>query len=332
MGLLLIPAGLLGAFGVLSSNSWMNTPGGVTLNATGRLVNVDALAALFTRALPYEFWHFVIAIYLTAGFLVASIYAVAWLRGRRDHYQRLAFAVPFTIAALLAPVEVAVGDLSARGLVTDQPSKFAAMEINWKTRSHNPEVIGGLLNDSGAVVWGIAIPSLDSILVGYSPDSVAPGLSSFAPDSRPSITEANITHLAFDLMVGLGIAGAGLAAWYFLVLIRRRDLPQSRWFYRAASLAGVGAYAAVESGWVTTEVGRQPWIVYDAMRVSDAVTSAPAVFIWTMLTVLVVVYAVIAVIFVTLVRNLAARWRRDDASSVAETPEMGVPYGPRVQA
>jgi cytochrome d ubiquinol oxidase subunit I len=332
MGLLLIPAGLLGAFGVLSSNSWMNTPGGVTINASGRLVNVDALAALFTRALPYEFWHFVIAIYLTAGFFVASIYAVAWLRGRRDHYQRLAFAVPFTIAALLAPVEVAVGDLSARGLVTDQPSKFAAMEINWKTRSHNPEVIGGLLNDSGAVVWGIAIPSLDSILVGYSPDSVAPGLSSFAPDSRPSITEANITHLAFDLMVGLGIAGAGLAAWYFLVLIRRRDLPQSRWFYRAASLAGVGAYAAVESGWVTTEVGRQPWIVYDAMRVSDAVTSAPAVFIWTMLTVLVVVYAVIAVIFVTLVRNLAARWRRDDASSVAETPEMGVPYGPRVQA
>ncbi len=332
IGLVLIPAGLLGAFGVLSANSWMNTPGGVTINASGQLVDVDALAALFTRALPYEFWHFVIAIYLTAGFFVASIYAVAWLRGRRDHYQRLAFAVPFTVAALLAPVAVVVGDLSARGLVTDQPSKFAAMEINWKTRSHNPEVIGGLLSDSGQVLLGLAIPSLDSILVGYSPDAVAPGLSSFAADARPTTIEANITHLAFDLMVGLGTAGAALAAWYFVVLVRRRDLPQSRWFYRTAALAGVGAYAAVESGWVTTEVGRQPWIVYHAMRVSDAVTSAPAEYVWTMLTVLIVVYTVIAIIFVTLVLQLTARWRRDDLAEVAETPEEGVPYGPRPES
>jgi len=329
MGLVLIPAGLLGAFGVLSANSWMNTPGGVIINASGQLVNVDALGALFTRALPYEFWHFLIAIYLTAGFFVASIYAVAWLRGRRDHYQRLAFAVPFTVAALLAPVQVVVGDLSARGLVTDQPTKFAAMEINWVTRSHNPEVIGGLLTESGQVMWGIAIPSLDSILVGFSPDAVAPGLTSFAPDARPTTAEANITHLAFDLMVGLGTAGAALSAWYFLVLLRRRDLPRSRWFYRLAALSGVGAYVAVESGWVTTEVGRQPWIVYGAMRVSDAVTSAPAAYIWTMLAVLVVVYAAIAIIFLTLVLNLATRWRRDDLAELAETPESGVPYGPR---
>ena len=332
LGLVLIPAGALGAFGVLSANAWMNTPGGVTIDATGQLINVDALAALFTRALPYEFWHFMIAIYLTAGFFIASIYAVAWLRGRRDHYQRLAFAVPFTVAALLAPVEVVVGDLSARGLVTDQPSKFAAMEINWNTQSHTPEIIGGVINDAGQVVLGIAIPSLDSILVGYSPDAVAPGLSSFAANARPSSIEANITHLAFDLMVGLGTAGAALAAWYFIVLVRRRDLPQSRWFYQGAALAGVGAYVALESGWVTTEVGRQPWIVYNAMRVSDAVTSAPAAYIWTMLTVLVVVYATIAIIFVWLLLKLAAKWRRDDLEEIPEGPEEGVPYGPRAES
>jgi cytochrome d ubiquinol oxidase subunit I len=331
IGLVLIPAGLLGAFGVLSANAWMNTPGGVTLDASGRLANVDAIAALFTRALPYEFWHFVIAIYLTAGFFVASIYAVAWLRGRRDHYQRLAFAVPFTVAALLAPVQLVVGDLSARGLVTDQPTKFAAMEINWKTQSHVPEIIGGLINDSGQVVLGISIPSLDSILVGYSPDAVAPGLSNFAPGARPTTIEANITHLAFDLMVGLGTAGAALAAWFFIVVVRRRDLPQSRWFYRGAALAGVGAYAAVEAGWVTTEVGRQPWIVYDAMRVADAVTSAPAAYVWTMLSVLIVVYAIIAIVFVTVVLKLVAKWRRDDLDEVAERPEEGVPYGPRAE-
>jgi cytochrome d ubiquinol oxidase subunit I len=329
LGLALPPAGVLGTVSVLASNSFMNTPGGVTLGSSGEVVSVDVLGALFTRALAYEFWHFLIAIYITTGFIVASIYAVAWLRGRRDHYQRLAFAIPFTIAALLTPVEMVVGDLSARALVADQPAKFAAMEVTWKTRSHNPEVIGGLLNDSGQVNFGLSIPSFDSILIGLSPDTVAPGLTSVPADARPTIAEANITHLAFDLMVGLGSAGVALAVWYFVVLLYRRRLPQSRWFYRAASLAGIGSYAAVESGWVTTEVGRQPWIVYNLMRVSDAVTSASAAFVWSMLSVLVVVYATIAVIAVTLLLKLAGRWRREDASEAPTAPEEGAPYGPR---
>src|SRR5438270_1219987 len=150
VGLTLPPAGLLGAFGVLSANAWMNTPGGVTLDA-GRVVDVDLLAALFTRALGYEFWHFLIAIYMTAGFVVASVYAVAWLRGRRDHYQRLAFAVPFTVAALLTPVQLVVGDLSARAIAGAQPAKFAAGEITGPSRDRNPEALGGLIDDAGNV-------------------------------------------------------------------------------------------------------------------------------------------------------------------------------------
>ena len=189
LGLVLPPSGLLGAFGVLAANSWMNTPGGVTLQPNG-VLDVDVWAALFTKALTYEFWHFTIAIYLTAGFAVASIYAVAWLRGRRDHYQRLAFGVPFTIAAALAPVQWIVGDLSARALTFDQPAKFAAMEITWQTRSNNPEVIGGLIDSNGNVHFGIAIPSLDSILVGLSPTTVVRGLSSFAENARPDAVEA----------------------------------------------------------------------------------------------------------------------------------------------
>ena len=326
-GLALPPAGLLGAFGVLSANSWMNTPGGVTIDA-GRLVSVDAMAALFTPALGYEFWHFLIAIYMTAGFVIASVYAVAWLRGRRDRYQRLAFAVPFTVAAALTPLQLVVGDLSARALVQDQPAKFAAMEITWTTRDHNPEVVGGLLDGSGAIKLGVELPSLDSILVGYSPNAVIRGLSSFAPDTRPNIVESNIAHLAFDLMVGLGTVGAALAAWSRWILARRRRLPDSVLFYRLAALAGIGSYLAVESGWVTTEVGRQPWIVYGVMRVADAVTDAPAAFVWTMLSILIVVYALIAYFFVTLLLKLAARWRREDATEAQEV-EMRVPYGPR---
>jgi len=285
------------------------------------------MAALFTPALGYEFWHFLLAIYITAGFLIASVYAVAWLRGRRDHYQRLAFAVPFTIAAALTPVQLVVGDLSARALVQDQPAKFAAMEITWTTRDHNPEVLGGLLDSSGAIHLGVELPSLDSILVGYSTNAQIRGLTSFAPDARPSIVESNIAHLAFDLMVGLGTVGAALSAWYLWIVWRRRRLPDSVLFYRLAALAGIGSYLAVESGWVTTEVGRQPWIVYGVMRVSDAVTEAPAAFVWTMLAVLIVVYALIAYFFITLLLKLAARWRREDATDAKE-PEIRVPYGP----
>jgi cytochrome d ubiquinol oxidase subunit I len=331
LGLPLVPAGVLGAFGVLAANAWMNTPRGVKITPDGTL-DVNVWAALLTPALTYEFWHFLIAIYITCGFAVASIYAVAWLRGRRDHYQRLGFAVPFTVAAALTPVEVVVGDLAARALVTDQPSKFAAMEVTWRTQAYNPEVIGGLLDQTGRANFGISIPSLDSILVGISPSTVVPGLTSFAADARPSIMEANLTHLAFDLMVGLGSAAVLLALWYFVVLLRRRDLPASVWFYRLATLAGVGAYVTVEAGWVTTEVGRQPWIVFGVMRVSEAVTTAPASYIWTMLSVLVAVYAVIAFFFVRLLLGLSARWRSADLAAAppgAEAPEEGMPYGPR---
>ncbi len=305
----------------------MNTPGGVTVEA-GRLVDIDAAAVLFTRALGYEFWHFLIAVYMTAGFAVASVYAVAWLRGRRDAYVRLAFAVPFTIAAALTPIQLVVGDLSARALAEDQPQKFAAMELTWTTRDHNPEVILGWLDGSGQVHLGIQVPSLSSLLVGYSPDTVIRGLTEFAEDARPNVVEANITHLAFDVMVGLGTAGAALAAWYFWVLWRRRRLPDSVWFYRLAAIAGVGCYIAVETGWITTEVGRQPWIVYDVMRVSDAVTDAPASFVWTMLATLVVVYSLIGYFFVRLLMKLGSRWRDEDARST-QAPEEGAPYGPR---
>jgi len=214
LGLALPPAGILGTFAVLSANAFMNTPAGIVVDS-GRVIDVDAGAVLFTRALGYEFWHFTIALYMAAGFTVASVYAVAWLRGRRDHYVRLAFAVPFTIAAALTPFQLLIGDLAARALVEDQPQKFAAMELTWTTRSHNPEVVLGWIDGSGEVHLGLAIPSLDSLLVGYSPDAVIRGLTEFAAADRPSIVEANITHLAFDLMVGLGSAGAALAVWYF---------------------------------------------------------------------------------------------------------------------
>src|SRR5258708_1830905 len=111
LGWLLPPAGVLGAFGVIIANSWMNTPGGFQLGPGGRPTNVNAVSAIFTTALGYEFWHLIVALYMTAAFMVASVYAVGWLRGRRDHYHRLGFAVPFTIGAVLAPIQFVIGDV-----------------------------------------------------------------------------------------------------------------------------------------------------------------------------------------------------------------------------
>ncbi len=330
LGWVLPPTGFLGAFGVIAANSWMNTPGGFRLGPDGRPTDVNVAAAIFSHALGYEFWHFMLAMYMTAGFMVASVYAVGWLRGRRDRYHRLGFTVPFTIGAVLTPVQLVVGDMATRAVLLDQPAKFAAMEFTWRTRSHNPEVLGGAMTSGGGIHFGLSISSLDSLLAGFSPNTVVPGLSSFPASGRPSILDANFVHLAFDVMVGLGSIGFLLALWYGWSWFRRRDLPRSPWFFRAASLAGVGSYVAVECGWVTTEVGRQPWIVYGIMQVGDAVNPVWAGTIWTIFGCLVVVYAVIAFFFLTLLLRLSARWQREDAGTGAElAPEVGSPYGPR---
>jgi cytochrome d ubiquinol oxidase subunit I len=332
LGWVLPPTGILGAFGVITANSWMNTPGGFQLGPDGRPINVDVFGAIFTPALGYEFWHLVVALYMTAGFMVASVYAVGWLRGRQDRYHRLGFTVPFTMGAVLAPVQFLIGDIATRGVFNDQPAKFAAMEITWKTQSHNPEWLGGVLGADGSVVLGLPIPSLDSLLAGFSPNTVVRGLTSFSPSDRPSVVDANFVHLSFDVMVGLGSVACLLTLWYAAAWIRHRDLPRSKWFFRGAALAGVGSYIAIEAGWITTEVGRQPWIVYNLMRVTDAVNPVDPTYIWIMFGVLLVVYAVIAFFFVTILLRLSARWRLDDDGRRDQedvAPEEAVPYGPR---
>jgi len=188
------------------------------------------------------------------------------------------------------------------------------------------------MRGDGSVVLGLPIPSLDSLLAGFSPSTVVKGLTSFNPSDRPSVVDANFVHLAFDVMVGLGSIAILLTLWYALAWIRYRDLPRSNWFFRGAALAGVGSYIAIEAGWITTEVGRQPWIVYNLMRVTDAVNPVDPVYIWIMFGTLLVVYAVIAFFFVSLLLRLSPRWRMDDEGRPGEidlAPEEAAPYGPR---
>ncbi|WP_314623000.1 cytochrome ubiquinol oxidase subunit I, partial [Streptomyces stackebrandtii] len=144
----------------------------------------------------------------------AGVYAVGWLRGRRDHYHRLGFAVPFTIAAVATPIQFVLGDSIARSVFHKQPVKFAALEIVWKTDTRVPEYLFGRLNEDGTVSGGIKIPLLDSVLAGFSPNTEVVGLTSVPADQRPTAKQATIAHWAFDIMVLIGSVLVLLALWY----------------------------------------------------------------------------------------------------------------------
>ncbi|MBT2389202.1 cytochrome ubiquinol oxidase subunit I [Streptomyces sp. ISL-1] len=326
-------AALLGAFGILAANSWMNTPRGFSLDSAGNPVDVDIWSAIFTPMFGPQYWHFVVAMLVTAGYVVAGVYAVGWLRGRRDRYHRLGFTIPFTVAAVLTPVQFMLGDSIARSVFHKQPVKFAAMEIVWETDTHVPEYMFGRLHPDGSISGGIKIPQLDSILAGFKPSTKVTGLTSVPASERPTATQATIAHWAFDIMVVIGSLLLLLALCYGLVWLRHRRLPASPWFFRGAACAGVASVVAVECGWITTEVGRQPWIVYQNMRVAEAVTSTRSTSLWIMLGLVIVVYVLIFGSLLAVLLKMRTRWRladeRRQAGEPGEGPELDTPYGPR---
>jgi cytochrome bd ubiquinol oxidase subunit I len=320
-------AGIFGSASVIAANAWMNSPQGVTLDSSGNIVDVDPVGVIFNDAMPLMAAHMIVAAYLVGGFLIASVYAVGLLRGRRDRYHRLGFIIPFTVAAIATPVQMGVGDGLARWVYENQPVKFAAIEMVPQTSSDVPETLLGHLNASGEVEGGIAIPGLASWLSDPSTGraTVVQGLDSVPADQRPTIREVNIVHLCWDLMVGLGTLLFLFTLWYWASWIFRRDMPQSRWFLRGAAVTGVLSVVTMEAGWIVSEVGRQPWIVYNKMRVADAATTNDGVWI---------TFIAVALLYVclgtTLILVLRAMSRR--ARSQPTLEETDVPYGPRETA
>jgi cytochrome d ubiquinol oxidase subunit I len=271
-GLPVALAGFTGSLMVISVNAWMNHPSGFTLRG-GKAVDVHPLAALFGNSyLWHELIHMYIAGYIVVGFLVAGWYAFGRLRHRRapSRYERTALAIPLTIAALASPVQVLVGDWAARDVATTQPVKLAAIEGLYRTTSGAPEHVLGWYT-GGQVKYGIEIPHLLSLLAFHSWNARVQGLASVASKDRPPV---NIVRYAFQTMVGIGTLLALLGVVFLIVRVRRRRLPSSAWFYRAVAAAGPLSVVALIAGWVTTEVGRQPWVVYGVMRTSQAVTGA----------------------------------------------------------
>src|SRR5690606_38088319 len=201
-------------------------------------------------------------------------YAAGMLRGRRDHLHRLGFVVPFAFASVAAVAQPFVGHLTGMRLTDGQPSKLAAMELAVETEDRAPLTIGGLLID-GEARYGIDIPVVGSILAGGTPNTELTGL-----DDVPEASElpVNVVHTSFQLMVALGLLLVAIVAWYWIARRRGGDPLAGRWFPRAAVLAGIAAPVALQAGWVTTEVGRQPWMAYRVLRVDESVTDAS--WIW----------------------------------------------------
>jgi cytochrome d ubiquinol oxidase subunit I len=309
-------SGIFGAMSVVAVNSWMNQPGGFTERG-GAVVSVDPWQVFFNHAATYEMPHMVLAAYRVTGFLVAGVYAAGVLRGRRDRYHYTGFAIGFVPAAVLTPFQIFVGDVAARAIATDQPVKFAAMEYVPHTSTHVPEWLGGVYVN-GHVYGGIRIPSMDSLLVGFSPRTKVIGWDSVPASQRPPVVW--LIHLCFDVMVGLGSLLLLVGLWAAFIWWRRRRLPNHRLFWLLGAVGGLAAVAAMECGWVVTEVGRQPWVVYRRMTTADAATTNGGVAVT--LTLMLVVYAVLGVATVLILRMLARRWRGSDGQ------ESAVPYGP----
>jgi cytochrome bd ubiquinol oxidase subunit I len=269
-GIPIVITGFTGSLMVISVNGWMNNPSGFRLE-NGKAVDVHPWSALFGND---YFWHELVHMYLAgfivAGFVTASVYAFGWLRGRRSRYDRTALVIPLTIAALAAPVQILVGDWAARDVAKTQPVKLAALEGLGHTKRGAPVHILGWYDD-GEVKGGIGIPRLLSLLSFHSWNAEVPGLDTVPEDDQPPV---NVVRYAFQTMVGIGTGLALLAVVYVGTWLRHRRLPRSPWFYRSIVAAGPLSLVALIAGWITTEVGRQPWVVYNVMRTEAAVTGA----------------------------------------------------------
>jgi cytochrome d ubiquinol oxidase subunit I len=302
----MVLAGMAGTFFVVAANAWMNNPVGFDVAPDGSLTNVNPIRGMFSPSMPPQVAHMWIAAFMVTGFGIASVYAVGMLRrprdgGHSDRYHRMGMLIPLTVAAIFTPVQIGVGDWIANTVAELQPTKLAAMEAQYETKSAAPLSLGGIYYDN-ELHYSLEVPYGLSLLIHHDPSGVVPGLVETPEEDRPPV---NVVHLAYNTMVGAGSALLLLAMVYGFAMWKRRHWIENKWFLRAVAVSGIAAVAALETGWITTEVGRQPWIVYGHLRTADAVSPAPGLFLG--FYAVVAIYAVLTVFTVYVLRRLAGR-------------------------
>jgi cytochrome d ubiquinol oxidase subunit I len=310
----MIVSGAAGAFFVVAANAWMNNPTGFRLNADGQVVAAQPWAAMFGPSTWPQTVHMLLGAYMVTGFTVASVYAIGMLRGRRDRRHHYGLLIPLTFAAIITPVQIGVGDWIANAVAENQPAKLAAMEGLYRTEDRVALSLGGIYYDD-ELHYAIEIPFGLSLLIHHDINGVVEGLEDTPVDERPPV---NVVHLAYNVMVGIGSALLLLALLLGWTWWRRRRIPKSAWFLRAVAVSGVAAIVALESGWITTEVGRQPWIVYGILRTEDAVSPAPGLFLG--FYAVVAIYLVLTALTVIVLRRLAHHHDTPAPQEVDATP------------
>lgn len=324
--------GLASAWFIVTTNSWMNTPTGFEV-VNGKITVIDTYKAIFNPSTPYETVHMILACYVASGFAVAAVYAFSLLKRHSDEYLRKGMLLGLAIGLIATPLQIISGDFNARYLLRSQPAKLAAMEGVFKTSSHVPLHIGGIPDPrTERYYFSIDIPDGLSLLAGYDPNTVIRGLDSFPPQDRPDPIPI---HLAFDGMVGSAFFAFFIAVLFWLLYcLRNRLVPQNRWLLRGIVLGGVLSFVAVELGWIVTEEGRQPWVIYGFLRTSQAVSTSPLLDLSFL--VFAVIYIVLSITMVVLLIRQARtplprmEWAqvrpgiKSHADELEHGPEVGV--------
>jgi len=280
---------LISATWIISVNSWMQTPTGYAINERGQFVPAGSwLPIIFNPSFPYRLVHTVIGAYLTTAMVVGAVGAWHLLRDRANPGARKMFSMAMWMAALLTPIQIFVGDAHGLNTLEHQPAKVLAMEGHYEPSPNGASLIlfGLPSNETAEVHYKIEVPHLGSLILKHDPNAPLPGLSDFPRDQWPPVP---IVFWSFRIMVGLGFAMLGLGLWSLLARWRGALYDWS-WLHRASIALGPSGFVAVLAGWVTTEVGRQPFTVYGLLRTSESHSPLDAAAVATSLIAFIVVY------------------------------------------
>jgi cytochrome d ubiquinol oxidase subunit I len=273
-GLVVGISGLLSGILVVAANAWMNSPTGFDY-ADGQYTNIDPIKAMFNDAWFSQALHMTIAAFSATGFAVAGVHAIMIVKKKNVAFHSRAFTIAAVFACVAAILQPLSGDLSAKDVAKRQPAKLAAMEAHFETQSNAPLIIGGIPDEKNKKVdYAFRVPGLLSFMAHGNFYAEVKGLDSIPEEHHPPVA---ITHYAFQIMVGLGMLMFALAIIYFIAKWKKKSWLQSNWLLKLFVIATPMGFIAVEAGWTVTEVGRQPWIIYNIMKTADAVTPIPGI-------------------------------------------------------
>ncbi|MFG1319259.1 cytochrome ubiquinol oxidase subunit I [Xanthobacter autotrophicus] len=310
---------LISSTWIIAANSWMQTPAGAVADAEGVFHVVDWGQVIFTSSFPYRLAHMVCASFLTCAFVIAGVSAFHLWRGQHVAASRTAFSMALWLALVLAPLQIFIGDLHGRNTLQEQPTKLAAMEGLWET-TRGPAMTVFAWPDMAAQknLYALDIPHLASLYLTHSWDGEVEGLKAVPPADQPNVP---VVFFAFRIMVGIGMLLLATAITGAVLRLRGR-LYEAHWFHLVAMATTPLGFVAVIAGWTVTEAGRQPWIIYGALRTADAAAPVAAGAVTASLVIFFAVYNLLLLAFVWFAGRVALTGPTDTSLRVSERPGL----------